>query len=228
MAEIRTIFERLPTMNTQKKMKMMAGLGVLAVATAACGSAQATTFATSTTKAKGNYRDGIFVGKYTGQYARDVVIAKKGQDLIDEFAYEMLSKASDSTISATVGQMHHYLAPTETTQFQTAYQKLLANGDTAKLTGGSASNIDGIDQAPVTVTPAAPFGGMPVVTVSTCGYGREQIYGPNGKLLNSMSGAGNYAWQMTVARYQRTTNPTTYAYKHLSSGYKAVAKCPAN
>ncbi len=224
-------------MNTQKKMKMMAGLGVLAVATAACGSAQSTSFAnTPTAKAKpasvtkpaSDYLDGMFVGKYTGQYAKDVVIAKKGVDLVDEFGYEMLSKASDSTISATVAQMHSYLAPTETTQYVTGYQKLLANGDTVKLTGGSASNIDGIDQAPVTVTPAAPFGGMPVVTVSTCGYERVSTYGPNGKLLNSTSGAGNYTRKLTVARYQLTTNPATYAYKALGSTLKVVAKCPAN
>ena len=80
----------------------------------------------------------------------------------------------------------------------------------------------------MTVTPAAPFGGMPVVTVSTCGYRRVQTYGPNGKLLNSVIGAGNYAWRVSVVRYQLTTNPSTYAYKALGSTLKAVAKCPAN
>jgi hypothetical protein len=123
--------------------------------------------------------------------------------------------------------MHLYCGTGEPGQDIASEQKLLAAGDTNKLTG-SATNIDGIDQAPVLVTPVAPFHGQPAVVVSTCGYRDLQTYGPTGKLLPPDAASGDYAWQISVTKLQFKANSSIYLYKAVGNTIKAVAKCPAS
>ena len=212
------------------------GLGVLAVATAACGSTQSSTGGTTTkttkapaaksvsSKSKGYEVEGFYVGNYTGQYARDVVIAKKAIDLLNELRVEIYAKQDTN---ATVSQMHLYWGTGEPEQFVTSLQKSFANGDITKYTRGT-SNIAGIDQSPVLVTPVAPFRGQPAAVVSTCGYTDLEMYGPTGKLLAANDAAGNYEWQISVTNLQLVVNPAIYGYRTVGSVVKAVAKCPTN
>ena len=223
-------------MNTQKKMKMMVGLSVLAVATAACGSTQSSTTGTTikapsaktvAVKLKGHYIDGLYVGNYTGQYAQDVVIAKKAMDLITSLEIEMWDK-KDTT--STVDQLQSYLPIGTTVHVLSGMLGAkgvgLAAGDTIALTKGT-NNLNGIDGAPVAVAPITPFHGRPAVVVTTCGYNGVIVKGPTGKVI-PYGEAGDARIRVTLANWLLAPNTGIYQWRLVSWASHEMAKCPTN
>ena len=212
------------------------GLGVLAVATAACGSTQSSTTGTTiktpsaktvAAKLKGHYIDGLYVGNYTGQYAQDVVTAKKAMDLVTNIEIAMWDKKDTP---AMVDQLQSYL-PIGITVHSLGGMLMakgvgLKAGDTIALTKGT-NNLNGISGTPVAVVPTTPFHGRPAVVVTTCGYNGVIVKGPTGKVI-PYGEAGDTRIRVTLANWLLAPNTEIYQWRIVSWVSHEMAKCPTN
>ena len=199
-----------------QKFRTVAGIWLAALTLAACGSSQGAQVLTvpTTTQAPNHYTDGMYVGNYMGQYAKDIVTAKKFLNLEGNLQIEVLNKQKPSAIAQTVKQMSQYAAPEEITANQTSLKTSLTAGDTVKLVQGTITNNSGTDKAPVTVT-ASTYHGQPAVLVNACGYDDEEVDGPNGKPIAPNGPAGDFQNQLTIVN-----GLVVYVTSDL------VAKCP--
>ena len=200
-----------------KKFRTVAGIGLAALTLAACGSSQgAQVLTVPTTTAPNHYPDGMYVGNYTGQYAKDIVTAKKFLNLEGTLLFEVLNKQKPSAIAQTVKQMSQYAAQKEIAFVQKGLKPFRTSGDTAKLVKGTIINNSGTDKAPITVT-ASTYHGQLAVLVNACGYSDIEVDGPNGKPITPNGPAGDSQNQSTIVN-----GLVVYVTSNL------VVKCPAN